>query len=179
MGEMTLRDVSEQLRHRHESPGLDEMLDACADAIDAHLAKTTTVATDVAGRVDADKGLAYLRNFRPIRNALDTFDAGDLQDFEDGFRAALAHPRHAVPELIVPGGWVFISADFSTLASGQTKSGRVLIQRDKAGTTWWHSLTEDQRESTQLYIYGEGETIQSAIDDAVSKIVAAPASGGG
>jgi hypothetical protein len=39
-----------------------------------------------------------MRNFRPLRNALDTFDAGDLHDFEEGLRAALAHraPSQAV-----------------------------------------------------------------------------------
>jgi hypothetical protein len=47
-------------------------------------------ATDA--QVDVDRALDYMRNFRPLRNALDTFDTGDRHDFEEGLRAAIAHP---------------------------------------------------------------------------------------
>jgi hypothetical protein len=47
-------------------------------------------ATDA--QVDVDRALDYMRNFRPLRNALDTFDTCDLHDFEEGLRAAIAHP---------------------------------------------------------------------------------------
>jgi hypothetical protein len=81
-------------------------------------------------------------------------------------------------EFVVPDGWVFYSADFSCVVSGRTLKGQIMLKRDPDGKNWWHSLTEKQQEDTDLYVRGNGVTVQSAIDDAASKIAASPSVGG-
>jgi hypothetical protein len=75
----------------------------------------------------------------------------------------------------VPDGWAFYSADFSLQVNNKFAMGTVLLSRDSAGRTWWHSLDEAARETTPLYLCGNGATIAAAIADAASKIInAAP-----
>ena len=71
--------------------------------------------------------------------------------------------RDAVPE-----GWCFCHADFSMQAGGKSETGTVSFIRDMAGRKWWHALSEEQQEDTPLYIYGNGATVQEAIDAAIA-----------
>ena len=72
-----------------------------------------------------------------------------------------------------PPGWVFISADFSCLASGREKAGYVMFMRDKESAALWHKLpstqAEDRQHGQELYAYGWGPTIEEASADAGAK----------
>lgn len=114
----------------------DAYNDGMTDAINAHLDKHSgggevvdvtkdmvKVALSAYMRGDDMKGyVGYSENMRMALEAVAPMFA------------TLAHPRPAVPEFIVPSGWVFYTADFSTLVSGRTKDGRVILRRDEAGT---------------------------------------------
>lgn len=81
------------------------------------------------------------------------------------YDAALASLPSERPEAedAIPAGWVFNSADFSMLATGSGTEGSVMLKRDKAGTAAWHELSEAERETKSLYVYGKGKTIAEAI----------------
>lgn len=89
--------------------------------------------------------------------------------YQHSGKAALQAPVREVPE-----GWAFSTADFSVQASGSSKYGYVTLKRDAKGSAAWHALDDMQKDATELYLYGKGETVAEAIADAVSKIDAAP-----
>lgn len=66
----------------------------------------------------------------------------------------------------IPEGWRFYTSDFSFDGS----PGRVMLKRDRAGEKWWLSLTDEQQETTSLYQFGRGMTIEKAIDAAIAAI---------
>ncbi len=66
-------------------------------------------------------------------------------------------------------GWCFHTADFSLQAAGHSETGGVMLVRDMANRAKWHKLPEELQESEdgpELYVSGEGETVEDAIDDA-------------
>jgi len=63
----------------------------------------------------------------------------------------------------IPDGWCFYTADFSCRAHDATAMGSVTLVRDKAGCAAWYALSDEQRETTGLYVYGIGHTIDGAI----------------
>lgn len=83
----------------------------------------------------------------------------------------------AVPEAVakdaIPEGWVFHSADFSMQSCGAQDYGRVALIRDQDGRKWWHSLSDEAKESTELFYYGKGKTVALAIQNAVAAILSA------
>ncbi len=64
-------------------------------------------------------------------------------------------------------GWRFFTADFSR----EGQKGIVMLTRDAQGTRWWHSLSEAEQETTELWATGYGQTIAEAVVDANAKIV--------
>lgn len=68
-----------------------------------------------------------------------------------------------------PPGWRFCTADFSVLASGGAKPGRVVLVRDPVGSDAWHALPDEEKERDDgpaLYVYGWGMTLDQAMQDA-------------
>ena len=63
-------------------------------------------------------------------------------------------------DLIEPIGWVFFSADFSGAP------GNVMFKRDKANTAKWHKLSDEEKETTDLYVKVRGKTLVEAIERA-------------
>jgi hypothetical protein len=47
--------------------------------------------------------------------------------------------------------------------------------RDKEGTAAWHALDEPVRETTDLYVFGIGATLEDAVRDAAIKVTPLPA----
>jgi len=70
------------------------------------------------------------------------------------------------PEEMIPSGWEFDTADFSI----RGKNGHVMLRRNKKGQEWWFSLSEEDREKTDLYISGSGQNLKEAITVAILKI---------
>lgn len=66
----------------------------------------------------------------------------------------------------IPEGWRFYTSDFSVDGS----PGSVTLKRNRAGEKWWLGLTDEQRETTSLYQFGRGMTIEKAIDAAAADI---------
>lgn len=69
---------------------------------------------------------------------------------------------------LVPPGWVLRAADCSVRPS-------VTLMRDKAGHSAWNALSEGEREVTELYQFGTGDTLEDAVRDAANKAAALPA----
>ena len=88
--------------------------------------------------------------------------------------AALNSTALQAPVREVPGGWEFNGADFSLKAAGKSNTGHASLIRDLEGRAAWHALDDEGKNSTPLYIYGDGETISDAIADAVKRIPATP-----
>jgi hypothetical protein len=65
----------------------------------------------------------------------------------------------------IPKGWRLYTADFSS--SGAL--GSVMLKRDDAGEKWWFGLTDEQQETTSLYEFGRGMTIEKALDAAIDR----------
>lgn len=74
--------------------------------------------------------------------------------------------RDAEVESFIPSGWEFDTADFSIRGA----DGYVCLRRDKKGTEWWHGLSEEDRERTDLYVYGRASSLVQAIKNAVSNV---------
>jgi len=74
--------------------------------------------------------------------------------------------RKKINDMMEPEGWVFFSADFSCVP------GNVMLKRDKANTERWHKLSDEEKESAQLYAKARGKTLVEAINRAC-KIAAA------
>ena len=71
---------------------------------------------------------------------------------------------------LIPAGWVFLSADFSSVAKRASNAGTVTLTRDYAGTQRWASLTKAEQEDHPLFIRGYGATISEAICKAIPHI---------
>lgn len=65
-------------------------------------------------------------------------------------------------------GWRFYSADFSCNATDPKgmKHGSVRLVRDPTQKAAWHSLNEDEKESTPLFVSGNGVDFHSALQNA-------------
>jgi hypothetical protein len=66
-------------------------------------------------------------------------------------------------DLIEPIGWVFFSADFS---GAPEHRGNVMFMRDKANTAKWHRLSDEEKETIDLYVKAHGRTLIEAIERA-------------
>lgn len=69
----------------------------------------------------------------------------------------------------IENGWCFLTADFSMQAAGKRKTGSVMFVRDSENREKWHKLDDDLKETDdcpELYITGQGETIEEAIINA-------------
>jgi hypothetical protein len=177
----TLAQISAELRGM-VAPDYDQ-LHALADAIDFHLSQPQPVAQ---GEAVAES--CKLCSGRGERTADGSNGRRVRCKTCDGTGKIALHATPTIPaghrvvpvdaEFVVPDGWVFYSADFSCVVSGRTLKGQIMLKRDPSGEKWWHSLTEEQQEETDLYVRGNGVTIQSAIDEAASKIAASPSAWG-
>jgi hypothetical protein len=79
-------------------------------------------------------------------------------------------------------GWVFYSSDASLWACGRSNLISVMLCRDQAGRKWWHALSEEEKETVELFVSGKGETVNAAIRDAavnVAMLAASRREGGG
>lgn len=92
------------------------------------------------------------------------FAADAITAAETKADAAMALVQPAAPE-----GWRFYTVD----ASREGHRCCAMLIRDTNGCKWWHSLDEEAREATDLYISGFGSTIFDAINDACVKATAA------
>lgn len=68
-------------------------------------------------------------------------------------------------------GWRLYSADFSI----DGRKGSVTLIRDSEGHKWWDSLSDAEKEETDLFVTGFANTIEEAVIDANAK--AKPAAG--
>lgn len=75
---------------------------------------------------------------------------------------------HMAEHKPIPQGWRFYSADFSV----EGQRGHAMLRRDKAGKDWWHSLGDSGHANVNLYLSGQGDSINEAIDEAISFIPA-------
>jgi hypothetical protein len=66
-------------------------------------------------------------------------------------------------DMIEPIGWVFFSADFSCVPEFK---GSVMFRRDKANTQKWHKLSDEEKETTPLYVKAHARTLIEAIERA-------------
>lgn len=87
-------------------------------------------------------------------------DAITASEAKAGAAMSLAQP-------VAPEGWRFYTVD----ASREGHRCSAMLIRDANGCKWWHSLDEEARESTDLYISGFGATIFDAINDACVKAI--------
>lgn len=72
--------------------------------------------------------------------------------------------------LTPPEGWVFNTADFSLLASGNyVVPGSVTFIREPKQRAKWSTLSEVYQTAFPLYVYGEGFTLTEAFEDACKK----------
>lgn len=88
------------------------------------------------------------------------------------------------PQQAVPDGWMWFSADLSCLCAANNKNPRAIVGfvRDVNGQAWWHSLSEEEKEATGLYVYAEGKSFSEAFAiacDLIKKEVIAPHATGG
>lgn len=88
-------------------------------------------------------------------------------DVEHTLTPLFTHPTpdDASLEQRIPDGWKFYGADFSLVP------GSVMLTRD---TQWWLILSDDEREKTDLYVYGRGKTIEEALDAAIDRAMKQP-----
>jgi hypothetical protein len=84
----------------------------------------------------------------------------------DGYQAALRDLDDAAEasQVCVPEGWMWFSADLSCLCSSRNPNPRAIVGlvRDHAGQAWWHSLSEDEKDAAELYIYAEAPSFDKA-----------------
>ena len=67
-------------------------------------------------------------------------------------------------------GWAFMSADFSVQSSGKSgATGEVWLIRSPQDRARWHTLAEDEQDNIDLYVVGNGLTLEDAIQDANSR----------
>lgn len=69
----------------------------------------------------------------------------------------------------IENGWRFSTADFSLQAAGKSKTGSVILTRDEENKAKWFKMNLDLKERydcPELYISGEGVTIEDAIVNA-------------
>ena len=65
----------------------------------------------------------------------------------------------------IPPGWRFYACDASILGLDS-----ITLKRDESGEVWWHLLSEEEKEYTDLYAHGSGSNIDAAIQEAVNGI---------
>lgn len=85
-------------------------------------------------------------------------------------------PKSAPAPLTVPAGWAFNAADFSCIAAGRPQPGNVTLVRDATYKRYWHAMPEAMREADDgppLYVVGRGMTLDAAMQDAITKALAA------
>jgi len=72
----------------------------------------------------------------------------------------------AVTRRIQPQGWVFHTADFSSVANGMEPKGNVILVREKEQYDLWHKLPNDMMERIPVFVTGYGTNLQEAMDHA-------------
>lgn len=72
-------------------------------------------------------------------------------------------------------GWAFVSADFSVQSSrGEDYDGSVTLIRDRLQKQRWHRLSNEEQETTPLYCYGSGKTLEEALEAAEAAVYKTP-----
>lgn len=87
-----------------------------------------------------------------------------------GVQKEIDNPTVVSLESRIPEGWVLNTLDASTQHSMFNKGpGHVRIQltRTLEGKKWWHSLDEEGRDAVELYVNGQGDTFESALQAAI------------
>ena len=65
----------------------------------------------------------------------------------------------------IPVGWRFYTSDCSIIGRCS-----VMFKRDAYGTKYWHELSEEDQETTPLYMSGTGPSLGDAIYDTIEKV---------
>ena len=74
-----------------------------------------------------------------------------------------------ITESIIPIGWRFYYADFSLVASGTGRSGRVMLQRSPEDLARWHCLSDSAKDHIGIYAVGNGAHFNEALAAAIKE----------
>ncbi|WP_250518634.1 hypothetical protein [Caballeronia sp. ATUFL_M1_KS5A] len=177
------------IRHPNDKNPHDAACESALNKIDAHAGQGVDAFYAMAfrdgwqahGAAGASEGQAEPVAWRHNRTfcLYETEEEVPLADGDEWAEPLYLHPSAEIAALReriagmekdlesrIPDGWRFYTADFS----GSRSPGSATLIRDDKGKAEWLALSDEEREATDLYVFGRGNTFREAIDAAIAAI---------